>query len=175
MLTYLLRDLYGALRFGPVGAAVGLAAFVGLKIWNGERSKKGKPAVPAAPAVGFCVCAAIILAMTLGSRESGGSGSLDLELFSSFGINDRNNAYVVENVLLFLPFGFFGAWNFKRLRNFFACAGTGLLTSLGIETLQYLTRRGIFQIDDILTNGCGMALGWLVFVVWNCVGSIAKK
>ena len=31
---------------------------------------------------------------------------MDLELFSTWGINDRNNAFVVENVLLFIPYGF---------------------------------------------------------------------
>ena len=39
----------------------------------------------------------------------------------------------------------------------------GAVTSFGIEFLQLVTRRGFFQIDDILTNVLGTVIGWLVF------------
>ena len=59
------------------------------------------------PAVSCLVMyVAVLLAITYFSRESGSrSGMMDLELFSTWGINNRNNAYVVENVLLFIPYG----------------------------------------------------------------------
>lgn len=43
------------------------------------------------------------------------------------------------------------------------CVATGAFTSICIESLQLVTGRGYFQIDDILTNTLGMFLGYLVF------------
>ena len=97
------------------------------------------------------------------SRESGNSKGFDLELFSTWGINDRNNAYVIENIMLFVPYGFLGSWAFEKMGNFFRCLALGALTSLYIESLQLVTGRGFFQIDDILTNTLGAVIGCLVY------------
>ena len=82
---------------------------------------------------------AILLVITYFSRESGSrTGMMDLELFSTWGINDRNNAFVVENVLLFIPYGFVLPWADVRQRHFLinfltghrdhaACDGQGIL------------------------------------------------
>ena len=93
---------------------------------------------------------------------------MDLELFSTWGINDRNNAYVIENVLLFIPYGFLCGWNFIGARNLFRCAALGAVTSFGIEWMQLMTGRGYFQIDDILTNILGTVIGWIIFrILWS--------
>ena len=70
---------------------------------------------------------------------------------------------VVENVLLFIPYGILGPWAIERLRRFWSCVLLGAVTSLIIETLQLVTERGYFQIDDILTNTLGTAVGFLVW------------
>ena len=70
---------------------------------------------------------------------------------------------MIENVLLFLPFGFLGGWAFEAMRNVLCCTMLGAAVSVGIECLQLVTGRGFFQIDDILTNTLGAFLGSLVF------------
>lgn len=172
MLKYFVRDMYGALRFLPIGLVIGILAVAMLQAVNVRRKRRGARPVRVFPAAAFCISLAIIVSMTLLSREGGPGKRLDLELFSSFGINSRNNAYVLENILLFVPYGFVCAWNFKRLRNFFLCAGTGLLTSFCVESLQLFTQRGIFQIDDILTNLFGAMVGWTVFTVCCLAGRL---
>ncbi len=87
---------------------------------------------------------------------------------------DRNNAFVVENILLFIPYGFACPWVFRRARNLFCCTLIGAVTSLGIESLQLLTRRGYFQIDDILTNTLGTILGFLIYWLWRGVCRIFR-
>lgn len=175
MLKYFVRDMYGAMRFLPMGLLIGMLAAAAVRMVNIRRSGKGGQPIRIVPATCFCVSLAIIFGITLLSRESGAGKRLDLELFSTFGINSRNNAYVAENILLFLPYGFICPWNFKKLRNFFLCAGTGLLTSLGVETLQLISRRGIFQIDDILTNLLGSVAGWTLFTAGRLAGQAVRR
>ena len=64
---------------------------------------------------------------------------------------------------MFLPYGFLASWAFKRMRRFWNCTLLGAVTSLGIESLQLITARGYFQIDDILTNTLGTVIGYLVY------------
>lgn len=163
MLKYLIRDLYGALRFLPAGIGAGALTALLLAAVNNRRRSRGKAPVRVAPAAAFCMYLAVMVSMTLLSRENGDGSGIDLQLFSTLGINKRNNALVMENVLLFLPYGFIGAWNFPGLRKFAGCALAGLLTSLGIELLLFFTKRGFFQLDDILTNLAGAVLGWVLF------------
>lgn len=167
--------MHGAMRFLPVGILAGVMAFLLLNLINLRRSRQGGTRIKVIPRAGFMISAVIIFCMTLLSRESGEGAVLDLELFSTWGINDRNNAYVVENVLLFLPYGFFGAWSFRRMRSLFLCAGLGLATSAAVEALQLLTHRGIFQIDDILTNLTGMICGWLIYMAGRGLLFLLKK
>ena len=163
MLKYLIRDLLSALRFLPWGIMAGIIVAMILNMVNARRSHTGRKLVPAPAAVCFYMYVVILLVITFFSRESGSGKGIDLELFSTWGINDRNNAYVVENVLLFIPYGIVCSWYLKKIRSFVGCTALGLLSSLGIEWLQLLTQRGVFQIDDILTNMLGSMIGYLLF------------
>lgn len=167
MIKFIYEDMSQALGYLPYGLAVGLPVAV-IAVWlvNLRSKKKQKPPAKWVPVTMFCVYMTVMLAITFLSRESGSrSGVLDLRLFSTWGINDRNNAFVIENVLLFIPYGFLYCWNFNRKRKIFRCTFLGAVTSLGIETMQLLTGRGYFQIDDIVTNTLGALIGGLFFAV----------
>lgn len=75
----------------------------------------------------------------------------NLKLFGTLD-NARANAYVAENLLLFIPYGAMLPLIWKRSWNSFICVLVGALTSAGIELIQLLTQRGYFQIDDIVVN-----------------------
>lgn len=163
MLKYIIDDMTATLRYLPYGIMAGLFAVMVLNGLNRGRKKRGKGALPL-PAVSCLVMyVAILLAITYFSRESGSRIGIDMELFSTWGINRRNNAYVVENVLLFIPYGFILAWADARQRRFLLNFLTGAATSLAIECMQLVTGRGYFQIDDILTNIMGTILGFLCY------------
>ena len=76
---------------------------------------------------------------------------------------NRNYTNVIENILLFIPYGFISAWAFKWGRKLIPCAAFGFFSSVVIECVQYATKRGYFQIDDILTNLLGSVIGYFVF------------
>lgn len=164
MIDYIFRDLAQAVRYLPYGLATGIPiALVVLWLTNRSRKRRRKPPVNWLPLMIFCIYLVVMLAITFLSRESGSSNGIDLKLFSTWGINKRNNAFVVENVLLFIPCGFLCSWNFEWAKKLWKCSLFGAAVSFGIEYLQLVTGRGFFQIDDILTNILGTVIGCLLF------------
>ena len=166
MIKYIYRDLATAAGYLPYGLALGvpISAVLLLPVLFGRRKREMKEVFPL---IAFGMYLAIMLVITFLSRESGSMpGEVDLKLFSTWGINTRNNAFVIENVLLFIPYGFLGCLAYERLRDFFSCALLGAVTSMAVECLQLVTARGYFQIDDILTNIIGTIVGYLIFMLF---------
>jgi glycopeptide antibiotics resistance protein len=173
MLGYMIKDLTAVLHYFPYGLMAGIFAAVLLGALNDSLKRHGKTGFCVPAGVCFITYFAIMLSITFLSRESGSGREPDFRLFSSIGINARNDAYAVENILLFIPFGFICPWSFVKLRKFYTCVAAGFLTSLTIETLQLVTGRGCFQSDDIMTNTLGMLAGYIVFAVLNaCVRTV---
>lgn len=160
---YVIKDLGEAMQYLPYGIMAGAVMGLILNGMNARRERKGKEAFPMAGLMAFSLYLMIILVITFFSREDGSRIGMDLELFSTWGINTRNNAFVVENVLLFIPYGFACPWAFPWLRGFFRNTFAAFLTSLGVETIQLITGRGYFQVDDILTNVLGAVIGYVIF------------
>ncbi|HBA49132.1 MAG TPA: VanZ family protein [Lachnospiraceae bacterium] len=175
MLKYIYQDLLSVVKFLPGGVAMG-AVFSVAFFWVAEKVQKsrGKECVAMLPVALFWIYVSVMLIITFFSRESGSRQGMDLELFSTWGINERNNAYVVENVLLFIPYGFLSPWASRTLRRVWRCGAFGFLTSLGIELLQLATQRGYFQIDDILTNTLGSVIGYLLFRIAFAIRIVKK-
>jgi len=66
------------------------------------------------------------------------------------------------NILAFLPLGIFLPWLFERFIGFWRTSGTILLATSLVESLQFLTRVGSFDIDDIILNTLGGATGYVL-------------
>ena len=177
MFKYVCEDMMYALRYLPWGMLIGIPlAFAVLKLVDDIQRKHRKPEVNRLPVMLFCIYIAVMLVITFLSRENGSrSGAMDLQLFSTWGINERNNAFVIENVLLFIPYGFLYRWNFRQTGTVWRCLLLGAVTSLGIELMQLVTARGYFQIDDILTNTLGALIGGILFRVVAKLLSLKRK
>lgn len=68
---------------------------------------------------------------------------------------------VVGNVVMFIPFGFLG-WVFPRLENLRENILFFISAIVIVEALQYFTRLGIFEVDDVILNTFGVFLGWQI-------------
>lgn len=68
------------------------------------------------------------------------------------------------NVIIFMPFGFFLPMASKR-RRFFAAVFYSFGLSLGVETFQLISRVGSFDVDDLLLNTIGGAVGYMIYVI----------
>lgn len=67
----------------------------------------------------------------------------------------------VLNMLLFVPFGYLLP-QLKSMK-WYQIVGLGFLTSLLIETSQFVFHFGGFELDDLVKNTMGAALGWLLY------------
>lgn len=70
----------------------------------------------------------------------------------------------VLNMMLFIPFGYLVPQTIavlKRVRvKWWIVVLTGFLTSLLIETSQIVFRFGVFELDDLVKNTMGAAIGY---------------
>lgn len=166
MWKYVMQDLAGTVQYMPYGILIGGFLFVLLSMLRRKNRNEKKMSVME---MLFWIYLAIILVITFFSREGGSTGGVDLRIGSSLGINERNDAYAVENILLFLPYGFLLGIIWKCRKGFLKCTGVGFLTSFAIECLQYISGRGVFQTDDLITNTVGVMVGYLLFYLLSHV------
>lgn len=130
---------------------------------------------------------AIMLNITFLEREMGSRVGISLKLFETMG-GPQSNAYVLENILLFIPFGILAAHLHRKSRKrrivnrevsdgfkvILSICGSivkitliGMVCSLGIETLQLITGKGYFQLDDIVMNTIGTCIGCVGYKIGN--------
>lgn len=76
---------------------------------------------------------------------------------------------LLGNILAFIPFGFFLPILKKKNRKVWKTVGLGFCFSLLIEVWQFLLHVGSFDVDDILLNTMGVALGYLLFACCNLI------
>lgn len=72
----------------------------------------------------------------------------------------------IANTIMFLPVGFALPLLWQQFLRPFYAIGAGFLLSLSIELLQLFTFRAT-DIDDLITNTLGTALGWILFWVFS--------
>ena len=65
------------------------------------------------------------------------------------------------NIAMFVPLGFFLRVLFPKCRSFPGCMGTVALIMSTVELCQLLTLRGFCEVDDVMLNVLGAAIGWL--------------
>ena len=81
----------------------------------------------------------------------------------------------LENIMLFIPFGFLLPLLWERYRPFWKTVFCGFLLSLVIELSQLFNRR-ITDIDDLLMNTLGTFAGWLLWLLLRkCFSAICAK
>lgn len=74
---------------------------------------------------------------------------------------------ILGNILLFVPFGFFGSYYLKNKKMITTVLLT-LITSFTIEVVQYYIGR-VFDIDDIILNLIGGIIGFLLFIGFDAI------
>lgn len=115
----------------------------------------------------YSVYGTVLLSATLLGRTAGSAESSIKTLFVTwqdlFRTDNPVGIYeIIYNVLLFLPLGFFFSdcgYEKKKAVLF------TFLVSLGIETVQMLTGRGVFEICDLVHNTLGGYTGVLFYLL----------
>ena len=76
---------------------------------------------------------------------------------------------ICGNVIGFVPYGYILPVVTRRMQNGFLIVLSGFCLSLTVETIQLITRVGCFDVDDLILNTLGAALGYLLFVICNII------
>ncbi len=105
----------------------------------------------------FLIYTVIVLGATFIHRTPVMHENINLHIFSSyikvwnrFSLLELRN--IIFNILMFLPFGFVLPLLFKKCEKFYITYFLGLCMTISIEVLQLISKRGIFEIDDIINN-----------------------
>ncbi|MDD3278330.1 MAG: VanZ family protein [Lachnospiraceae bacterium] len=69
------------------------------------------------------------------------------------------------NVIGFLPFGFILPVMHRDMKHFWLVVLLGFGLSLLVETLQLVLKVGCFDVDDLMLNTLGAAMGYLLFAL----------
>ena len=78
---------------------------------------------------------------------------------------------IILNILLFVPLGVLLPMYSKKLRRIYKTVGIGFGITLIIEIVQYITKLGIFDVDDILNNTFGTLIGYSMYMIYNNIKS----
>jgi len=83
---------------------------------------------------------------------------------------------ILYNYAMFMPLGILLPLGWKEMQSSRRILFTGFFCSLLIECTQLLTRRGMFEADDLLGNTLGALLGFGLFLLLRkLVKSVQKK
>lgn len=117
----------------------------------------------------------IVIGITILSRSESGTWGASFELFRTFRNTFSARKQIYENVLMFVPYAVLLYGLARPFRKWWIALLMGAGSSLLIEVMQWVTRTGYFEVDDILTNTVGMVLGYLIYRIVEKVYKRIKK
>ena len=82
---------------------------------------------------------------------------------------------VAGNVIGFMPFGFLLTVVRNKKTNFVVALLYSFTFTFLIESVQYITKLGVFDIDDLMLNTLGGILGYIIYFILSCVENRRKK
>lgn len=95
------------------------------------------------------------------------------DAWTDFSITEWRN--IILNIGMFVPFGFFLPYLIKRTAAFWKVSVIGFLFTLSIELVQLLSKRGVFEPDDLLGNTVGAMIGYGVYYLVTYLVKKRKK
>lgn len=108
---------------------------------------------------------AIVLCTTIIFRTASDEMRYVLCPFQSYiKLYNKMLAQNILNIVLFMPIGFFAGAALKK-KHILNALKIGVGLSLFIEVAQLLSRRGICNIDDVIHNTLGCAIGFAGFLL----------
>lgn len=73
---------------------------------------------------------------------------------------------ILGNAGAFLPFGFFVPITLEGYKSFLKVTFISMVFSACVESVQLITRVGSFDVDDIILNTVGGALGFVLYYIF---------
>lgn len=160
------------------GAGLVIASLIQKKKYGGGKKFPWLRAILRLMLVGYL---AVVLYVTIFRAGHAGWRHASLDLFRAWreawnNFSEKHWLNVLLNIGMFTPLGILLPLMGKKLRKWPWMLGAGFLTSLSIETAQYILCRGLFDVDDLFCNTLGAMIGyWLVMTVIRGAEKKPKK
>lgn len=124
-----------------------------------------------------CIYVIAVFYVTVLSRETNKVFEYNHELFWSYKLVLNDVGYLEEiglNILLFVPFGIIWSSMVERRKKhlYAGMLFVGGMISASIEIIQYSLKCGFSEVDDVISNVLGVAVGVLI---WNIVRNIKQN
>lgn len=74
---------------------------------------------------------------------------------------------IVGNMVMLIPFGSLLPYLFKKMRSVISITVVGCAFSVFIEIIQFVTGRGLCEVDDVFNNTLGAVIGYLLFLCYS--------
>lgn len=87
-------------------------------------------------------------------------------LYSDMFTAEQLAVNILGNVGAFLPFGFFVPITLDGYQSFLKVTFISMVFSACVESVQLITRVGSFDVDDIILNTVGGALGFVFYYIF---------
>ncbi|MBQ7921433.1 MAG: VanZ family protein [Clostridia bacterium] len=144
------------------------------KVTKGEKKFPWGKVILFVLLVGYVV---VVLYATI-LRLHSGARDMNLHLFRGWreawnGFTTQLWLNVLLNVAMFVPLGILLPLLTKNYRRWYLVLAEGFGTSLVIEIIQYITARGLFDVDDLFNNTLGAMIGYGVLMV--CLSLFGKE
>lgn len=158
-----------------VGILIAYAIF--RKVTKGKKKFPWGKVILLVLLVGYIV---ILLYATIFRFPHGGYRDTNLHLFRGWreawnGFTTQLWLNVLLNVAMFVPLGILLPLLTKNYRRWYLVLAEGLSTSLLIEIVQYITARGLFDVDDLFNNTLGTMIGYGLLMVCLSLSRKEKK
>lgn len=97
-----------------------------------------------------------------------------INIYNNVGMSYQFLRLFLGNILWFVPFGFLLPMLLKRI-SFLKIIVIGFLFSFTIEASQFIFYKGVAELDDLILNTIGVAIGYSFFLFFNGLISRFKK
>ena len=116
----------------------------------------------------------VILYMTIFNRNPYSSRNAWLRIFTTyrhFFKIEYLRREILNNIILFIPLGTIVAKLWPRWRMVIV----PVIVSVTIELLQFITKRGWMETDDVISNSIGGLIGFAAVMLWLHAESALRK
>lgn len=127
----------------------------------------------------YMVCVLYFLLVSEGFGRTNSNGyRYNLTLFAEIkrfygllggSMNFRAIINLFGNVVCFVPFGLFVPYIFSKRFSFIRVVTATFIFSLCIELLQLYFMIGIFDVDDLILNTLGGAIGYIIYKIVSLI------
>ncbi len=122
----------------------------------------------------YCLC---VLMITLRAQDTAYSRYADANFYPLFSVISalmsgfKTAKYlIILNIIMFMPLGILLPCVFKRINSLHSAALISFLATLTIECIQIFLPGRAFDIDDIILNTLGGAIGYSVYAICIWIG-----